>query len=486
MKVLVANRGEIAVRVLRTLREHGIPSVAVHSEVDAEAPFVWLADERVNLGEPRAYLDIERVVGAAKQTGATAIHPGYGFLAENADFAQACAQAGITFIGPSPEAIRAFGDKREARRLAEENKVPVVPGARACDSVEDAVRLADELGYPVLLKAAGGGGGKGMRKVTQASEVADAFGAASREAQAAFGDARLFIEKYIYPARHVEVQILGDGQRAIALGERECSLQRRYQKVIEEAPSAAITESTRQGLFEAATRLVSALGYSGAGTVEFLVGPDGKYYFLEVNTRLQVEHPITEMLTGLDLVEQQLRIARGEALPPVPAPRGHAIEARFNAEDAYAGFLPATGEVLMLEWPHWPRVRIDAGIVQGSVVSPHYDSMLAKIIAWDETREGARRRLVAALKATTVLGLVTNQTFLIELLERDFFTQGQTFTSTLEEQTWEAPAPPPYVEAIAARELARPAGKAAAGAADTDLYSPFQTLGGFRMGGLAS
>ncbi len=481
MKVLIANRGEIACRIAHTLQEMALPSVAIYSEVDAEAPHVFLADEAVCIGEPRAYLDLGKILAVAEQLGVSAIHPGYGFLSQNAAFAEACGEAGISFIGPSPEAMAALGDKRAARDAAVRAGVPVIPGAAECDDVAAAKRAAKEVGYPVLLKAAGGGGGKGMRRVQEEEGLAEAFAAAQREARAAFADDRLLVEKYVHPARHIEVQILGDGADAVALGERECSLQRRYQKVIEESPSLAISEATRVALCEAAVQLARAVGYASAGTVEFLVGPDGDFYFLEVNTRLQVEHPVTELVRGIDIVRAQLDVVAGGGLPRHSRPRGHAIEARLNAEDAYGGFLPATGRVLGLAWPQLPGVRIDAGIREGSEISPHYDSMLAKIIAWGTDREQARRRLCAALEATRVLGVVTNQSFLLDLLSRDFFIRGETYTTTIEAQTWQAPAPPEAVRELANRELARVQTSAAA-PADADAYSPWTTLGAFRMG----
>ncbi len=480
MKVLIANRGEIACRIARTLRAQGVASVAVHSDVDAEAPHVTLCDQAVGLGEPRAYLDIHKLLAAARATAATHVHPGYGFLSQSPTFARACAEAGLRFLGPSPEAMAALGDKRSSRRVAEEAGVPVIPGASRCDSVADAKNAAAEVGYPVLLKAAGGGGGKGMRRVGSEAELAEAFAAARREAKAGFDDDRLLVEKYVFPARHVEVQILGDGKDAVALGERECSLQRRYQKVLEESPSPGISDETRRALLGSAVALARAVGYQSAGTVEFLVGPDGKHYFLEVNTRLQVEHPVTELVSGLDIVRLQLDLDAGGSLPEAPRPRGHAIEARLNAEDAYGGFLPATGTIVGCEFPHAPGVRVDTGVRQGSVVTPHYDPMLAKIIAWGETREQARRRLIGALEETVVLGVVTNQRFLIELLERDFFVSGATYTSTLEEQRFVAPEVPAYARALAARELEKPA-VAPTTAGGGDAHSPWTTLGPLRL-----
>lgn len=483
MKVLVANRGEIACRVFCTLKQLGIPSVAVFTEPDAEAPHVWLADERYPLGEPRAYLNIEAVLGAARATGATAIHPGYGFLSENQEFAGACEAAGLTFIGPSVEAMRAFGDKRSARALAVAAGVPVVPGAEACDTVEEALKVSSAVGFPVLIKAAGGGGGKGMRRVEAASELEEAFLSAGREAKAAFNDDRLLVEKYVSSARHVEVQVLGDGKNSMVVGDRECSLQRRYQKVIEEAPCAAVSEEIRESLYQSAQALMKEVGYLGAGTVEFLVGPEGDHYFMEVNTRLQVEHPVTEMVTGIDLVAQQISLAHGGELPERPAQRGYAIEARLNAEDAYQGYLPQTGKLLMLEWPRLPFVRIDSGVEEGGEVSPHYDSMIAKVISWGETREEARLRLIAALESITLLGVVTNQSFLLDLLRAPFFESGETFTTTVESRTWSAPLVPELVVLAGEEQLqSRSGSPAAPSSGPGDRFSPWRSLGAFRMG----
>ena len=479
MRILIANRGEIACRLIAGIRELGHEAVAVFTDVDADAPHVKLADHAVGLGEPRAYLDIEKLVEAMKTSGAKAVHPGYGFVSQSAEFVEACDGAGVIFIGPSAKAMRALGDKRGSRQLAEAARVPVVPGDKSIEDPAAAKRIADTIGYPVLLKASGGGGGKGMRRVDEPEQIAEAFAAAQREAKASFGDDRMQIEKYVHPARHVEVQILGDGRRAIALGDRECSLQRRYQKIIEEGPSVAISDATRQQLHAAAVRLAEAAGYASAGTVEFIVGADGGFYFLEVNTRLQVEHPVTELITGFDIVRAQIELALGGSLPAhAPATRGHAIEARLNAEDPYRGFLPQTGKLLVCEWPRLPNVRVDAGVAQGSEVSPNYDSLLAKIIAYGATREEARGRLLAALRATVVLGVVTNQEFLIQLLESEAFSTAQTFTTTVETTTWPEPALPAYVDGLA-KAAAVPVRKSVQGGSDP--YSPWQSLGAFRM-----
>lgn len=480
MKVLVANRGEIACRVLRALREMGLPSVAVVAAGEEDEPHADLAGEVVAVPGPEAYLDPGAMVEAARRSGAQAIHPGYGFLSQSLAFARACRDAGIVFIGPSPEAMAALGDKRAARKTAEGLGIPVVPGARAVDSAAAAEQAAARVGYPVLLKAAGGGGGRGMRRVERADDLREAFEAARREARAAFGDDRLLLEKYVSPARHVEVQILADGREAVAVGDRECSLQRRYQKVIEEAPCAALSERTRGEIFEAAVKLARAVGYQSAGTVEFLLGPDGRAWFLEVNTRLQVEHPVTELVTGIDLVRAQIELAQGGKLPDPPPPRGHAIEARLNAEDPYRGFLPQTGKILGLHFPHLPGLRVDAGIREGSRVGARYDSLLAKLVAWGKDRETARRRLVEALRETVLLGIQTNQAFLLAVLESGMFVRGETFTTTLEATSWPEPPVPPEAEMAARRVLEAPVREEGGGR--RDAWSPWATMGPFRVG----
>ena len=482
VKIVVANRGEIACRIIATLREMGITAVALYTEPDADAPHVWLADEAINLGAPTAYLDPQRVVAAARGCGAHAVHPGYGFLSESTRFAEACGDAGLVFVGPSAAAMRALGDKHAARQQAQSLGIAVVPGTLPLGNLATAGSEANRLGYPVLLKAAGGGGGKGMRRVNGPGEMREAFVAAEREAMNAFHDGRLLLEKYVVPARHIEVQVLVDGKRTVALGERECSLQRRYQKLVEEAPAATISTTTRQQIVEAAVRLTQAAGYAGAGTVEFLVGPDGQPWFLEVNTRLQVEHPVTEMLTGLDIVRAQIEIALGGSAPEPVAPRGHAIEVRLNAEDPYRDFVPQTGRVEMLAFPQLPGVRGDAGVDAGSVISPHYDALLAKIIAWGANREQARCRLVAALRATTLLGVVTNQSFLLQLLEADFFKRAETCTTSVAEHPLVAPAIPDYARAAAERAFATREAATPAAAGRDDVYSPWRALGTFREG----
>jgi acetyl/propionyl-CoA carboxylase alpha subunit len=479
MKVLVANRGEIACRVFRTLKEMGIPSVAVHTDPDRDAPHVSLADEAVDLGPSDRYLSAEALIAAARKTGANAVHPGYGFLSQSAAFVRSCEAARLTFIGPSAESMEALGDKRSSRATAERLGVPVVPGAREVDDLRSAEAAAEKIGYPVLLKAAGGGGGRGMRRVDGRAQLAEAHAAARREAKAAFADDRLLLEKLIHPARHVEVQILGDGRDAVALGERECSLQRRYQKVVEEAPAVHAAEATRRAMAEAAVKLAREARYRSAGTVEFLLGPDGSFHFLEVNTRLQVEHPVTELVTGIDLVKAQLEIAMGMGLTQPTAPRGHAIEARLNAEDPYREFLPQTGPILMLHWPQRPGLRIDAGIREGQRITSDYDSLLAKIVAWGSDREQARHRLVEALRELVLLGTVTNQSFLLRILESEFFRKGETHTTTLETESWPEPKLPPAILAAAASWTAPP-GISNSGASAGP--GPWDTLGRFRVG----
>ena len=423
--VLVANRGEIACRVIRTLRRLGIRSVAVYTDPDATAPHVALADLAVHLGPAPAYLSADAVVGAARRAGAQAVHPGYGFLAENTAFAAACEAAGIVFVGPPSSAIEAMGDKIRAKQTVAKAGVPVVPGSdeQGSDGAglddEALARAVAEIGYPVLLKPSAGGGGKGMREVHRAGDLADAISSARREARGSFGDDTLLVERLVADPRHIEIQVLADAHgNAIHLGERECSLQRRHQKIIEEAPSPLLTEAQREAMGAAAVEAARAVGYVGAGTVEFIVGGDrpDEFFFMEMNTRLQVEHPVTEEIFGLDLVELQLRVAAGEP-EPWPAQRrarGHAIEARIYAEDPAAGFLPTGGRVLFAGWPD--GARVDAGIAAGSVVGSDYDPMLAKVIAHGADRAEALARLDAALASTAVLGLGTNTGFLRALL----------------------------------------------------------------------
>jgi 3-methylcrotonyl-CoA carboxylase alpha subunit len=441
-KILIANRGEIACRVIDTCRRMGVATVAVFSDADRGARHVAMADEAVHLGGPapaESYLRGEAIIAAAKATGAQGIHPGYGFLSENPDFVDAVEAAGLVFIGPSAKAIRAMGLKDAAKALMEKAGVPVVPGYHGAD--QDANHLAEEaarIGYPVLIKAVAGGGGKGMRRVDDPARFAEALESAQSEARTAFGNPAVLIEKYILQPRHIEVQVFGDGSRAVHLFERDCSLQRRHQKVIEEAPAPGMTPEMRAAMGEAAVRAAEAIGYSGAGTIEFIVDgsqglrPDG-FWFMEMNTRLQVEHPVTEAITGIDLVEWQLRVASGEPLPARQedlAIRGHSFEARLYAEDVPAGFLPATGTLAHLRFPD--GARIETGVRAGDKISPWYDPMIAKVVTHGATRAVALRALERALVDTEVAGSVTNLDFLIALTRHDGFRRGEVDTGLIE------------------------------------------------------
>lgn len=439
-KLLVVNRGEIARRIFLTCRELGIRSVAIYSEADAGAPWVRMADECYPLAGSAAvdtYLNQEAIFRIAKSAGVDAIHPGYGFLSENADFAAACAAHDICFVGPSPEAMRVMGSKAAARLLAEGAGVPVVPGVDGAQLSADELRAAaDAIGYPVLIKASAGGGGKGMRVVWSGDAFADALRAAQREAASAFGNDHVLIEKYFTEIHHVEIQILGDHfGNCLHLFERECSIQRRHQKIIEESPAPIVTDDNlRHAIAGAAVRLATAASYTNAGTVEFIVDDRGGFYFLEMNTRLQVEHPVTEMVTGLDLAAWQIRIAAGEALPYAQSDitqRGHAIECRLYAEDPANGFLPSIGEIACYERPSGPGVRVDDGIATGTAVSPYYDPMLAKVITWGYTRDEAIDKMVRALRDTIVLGVTTNIPYLLAILDEPHFRRGATSTSYL-------------------------------------------------------
>ncbi len=436
-KVLVANRGEIASRIFRTARALDIATVAVFSDVDSGAPYVQEADEAVRLpgaAPADTYLDHSRLLAAAASTGADAVHPGYGFLSENAEFARACLAAGLVFVGPSADVIERMGAKPVAKELMRQAGVPVLDGV-VVEPGDDAPGLAERLGYPLLVKATFGGGGRGMRVVESADEVVAAIESAQRGAQAAFGDGAVFLERLVRDPRHIEVQILGDQQgRVISLYERECSIQRRYQKIVEEAPSPAVDDALRANLGRAAVAAGEAIGYVGAGTVEFVLEPDGRFHFLEVNTRLQVEHPVTELITGLDLVELQFRIAEGEPLPRAAVDAtisGHAIEARLYAEDVSAGFLPATGTLHRFAVASATGVRVDAGVATGSVVTADYDPLLAKVIAYGATRDEARRRLARALQDARIHGVATNRGLLVEILREPYFIAGRIDTGYL-------------------------------------------------------
>lgn len=478
-KLLIANRGEIAVRVIRTAKALGYPTVAVYSDADTDAPHVLAADEAVRIGPATAaasYLNIDAILEAAAKTGADALHPGYGFLAENAEFARRCKEAGVVFVGPPESAISLMGDKVQAKRRMIEAGVPTAPGYQGTDqSLSILMSEAEKLGVPLLVKAVAGGGGRGMRMVREMSQLSDALETARSEATNAFGNGDLFLERLIEGARHVEIQVFADTHgNAIHLGERECSVQRRHQKVIEESPSPVVGPELRARMGEAAVAAAKAIDYVGAGTVEFLLDDDGKFYFLEMNTRLQVEHPVTEEVTGQDLVAWQLAVADGEALPLRQTEvelKGHSIEARIYAEDPYGGFLPQTGVVR-----HWapasgPGIRVDGGVRSSQSISPYYDPMIAKVIATGPNREVARRRLSLALRDSVMLGPITNRGFLRDVLHHETFVAGNVKTDALDgalgEELTRAPEPDALTWALAAVLLASshqgaPAGTVAA------------------------
>jgi acetyl-CoA carboxylase biotin carboxylase subunit len=439
-KVLVANRSEIALRIIRACQELGVPSVAVYSDADAEALHVRSADEAVHIGPPpagKSYLNIEALINAAKETGADAIHPGYGFLAENASFAAACEEAGLTYVGPSSEAIAKMGDKSAARRVAQKADVPVVPGSEEISSADHALEAAGEIGYPVMVKAASGGGGRGIRVAEDEEELRKAVQVAKQEAEKAFGDGSLYLEKLLVGPRHVEVQVMADHHgSAIHLYERECSMQRRRQKVLEEAPSPGISPETRDKMTAAAVRLTKEAGYTNAGTLEFLVDAEENFYFIEMNTRIQVEHPVTEMLTGVDLVKEQIQVAAGEPLSikqeDVPF-EGWAMEFRINAEDPDQDFMPSPGEVSALEVPGGPGVRVDSAIYQGYEIPPFYDSLVGKLIVWSLTRKEAIARARRALREYRIEGVKTTIPLHLRLLDDEAFRSGDYHTGYLEE-----------------------------------------------------
>jgi acetyl-CoA carboxylase biotin carboxylase subunit len=440
-KVLVANRGEIAVRIMRTLRQLGIGSVAVHHAIDASSRFVRDADEAVEIsGETPvgAYLDGAAIIAAAQATGADAIHPGFGFLSENAGFAQAVADAGITFVGPPVSAIRSMGDKITSKQLAVRAGVPTLPGSGgALTDVDDALEQAARIGYPILLKASAGGGGKGMRIARTPDQCREAFTQAASEALASFGDGRIFLERYVDRPRHIEVQILADSYgNVVHLGERECSIQRRYQKVVEEAPSPFVGPQLRAQLGEAAVALARQVGYTSAGTVEMVMDTEGQAYFLEMNTRLQVEHPVTELVTGIDIVAEQLRIASGGKLGFTQADvqlTGSAIECRVYAEDPYAGFVPAIGPLRLVRFPDQPGIRIDHGVTQGERITAAFDPMIAKVVGFGRSRDEALERIATALRHTVLLGTTTNTGFLLDVVTDPDFIAGATHTGFIDE-----------------------------------------------------
>ncbi len=502
--VLVANRGEIAVRIIRACRELGLRTVAVYSEADADALHPRLADARFPLGpaDPQeSYLHIGRLLDAARAGGADAVHPGYGFLAESAEFAAAVQEAGLAFIGPPPDVIARLGDKRAARRLAAATGVPVVPGFDEPDaSDERLVEAAGRVGFPLLVKAAGGGGGRGMRLVEQGEALPEALAASHREALAAFGSGALLLERYLPEIRHIEVQVLADrGGTVAALGERECSIQRRHQKIIEEAPSPFVTPELRSRLHAAAVQVARSAGYVNAGTVEFLVDPAGQWYFLEVNTRLQVEHPVTEAITGVDLVKAQIRIASGEPLDLGPvAPSGHAIECRILAEDPARAFSPTPGPIWVLEEPAGPGVRVDSGLRPGWRVPVAYDPLLSKVIVWDPTRQEAIARMAEALRRYVILGCRTNLVFLQDVIGHEAFQRGDTTTRFLERyfDGWHPNVPAPALAAAAALEAMgngppfhghavygqQAYGRDAVGGSSGGRADPWDTIGPWRQG----
>ncbi len=454
-KLLVANRGEIASRIFRTCELMGIEGVALTTP---QEPCPVHAEGR-ELKQVESYLSIEQVIQAAKDSQAEAIHPGYGFLSESPEFSRQCREQGIVFIGPGPEEMEALGDKAKAREVAKQLNIPVAEGTGPFENTKEIEEAIKKIGLPVMLKAAAGGGGKGMKRIESFHNLQDTIETSQRETFSAFGDQRIIVEKYVYPARHVEVQVFGDGKNAIALGERECSLQRRHQKIIEESPCVAIDENTRNKLFDASKSLIEAVGYKNAGTCEFLLDKNGGFYFLEVNARLQVEHPVTEMCTGLDLVKMQIEIAEGRDLPQQSSivRTGHAIELRLCAEDPWKDFMPSAGTVLKTRLPKETGIpntvlRIDSGI--GKQVSSQFDSLLAKIICHADTREQARQALISTLKNTVVLGVETNQAFLLHLLEMEEFKTSKTFTTTIDEMQFPK-RPLPDVLVLTAGAIAR-------------------------------
>ena len=437
-KILIANRGEIALRILRAAQELGIRTVIAYSTADENSLPVLLADESICIGpppSPKSYLNVRNLLSAATLSGVEAIHPGYGFLSENANFAEKCEEHNIKFIGPTPETIRSIGDKASARKIAQETKVPVVPGSNAINSLDEAKSFAEEIKYPVILKASAGGGGRGMRIVHNSSELEKQLANAQKEAGAAFGNSEVYMEKFLEAPRHVEIQIFGDGEgNVIHFFDRDCSIQRRYQKVLEEAP-ANIDNRLRQKIATAAVRLTSHLKYRGAGTCEFLVDSNSNFYFGEMNTRIQVEHPVTEMITRFDLVQEQFQVAAGEGLSLAQKEvriNGHAIEVRINAEDPDSDFRPSAGTLGDVYWPGGPGIRVDSHIYQGYRIPPNYDSLLAKIIAWAPTRAMAIARMERALKETVIDGVKTTIPFHLKVLSNDSYKQGDVYTNFIQ------------------------------------------------------
>jgi acetyl-CoA carboxylase biotin carboxylase subunit len=500
-RVLIANRGEIAVRIARGLRELGIESVAVHSEIDARCAHVLAADHAVLLGGNTAaesYLDIGKVIAAAKSSGAEAIHPGYGFLSENAAFARAVRDAGLVFVGPNPEAMERLGGKKAAREEAIAAGVPVIPGTEQDVGDAGLIEVAKKIGMPVMVKASAGGGGRGMRLVEREQDLAEALMASRREAKASFGDDRMILERAVFPARHIEIQLIGDRHgNVVSLHERECSVQRRNQKVLEEAPSAVVDEALRQRMGECAVALAKRVGYDNAGTAEFLLDDHGNFYFLEVNTRLQVEHPVTELVTGVDLVHLQMHVAAGGKLTDLLAgkdlrPRGHAIEARICAESPENGYLPAAGLLRLVREAEGPGIRIDSGVYTGWEVPPFYDSMLAKLIVWAPDRATACQRLSQALRDTAYLGIPTNVDFLRRIVDDTAFRHARLRTDMLRlrPELADGPKEPPEDLALAAAVLCQAVAPRAGSSSSNGSNgngggqgstAPWQDLAGFRL-----
>jgi len=496
-KILVANRGEIALRVMKACREMGVLTVAVYSTSDKGSLHVQFADEAVCIGSPpplESYLNIERIIATAKQVGADAVHPGYGFLAENSNFARRCAEENITFIGPNHEAMRLLGNKVESRKTMVKAGVPVIPGMMGgCTETSTLVNEAIKMGFPVLVKAAGGGGGKGMRIVRDGRELEESLSACMREAKTAFGDETIYLEKYIERSRHIEFQILADTHgNVVHLFERECSVQRRYQKIVEETPSVALDDALRAEMGSVAVQVAKTAGYTNAGTVEFLLDQAGTFYFLEVNARVQVEHPITEAVVGIDIVKQQIRMASGEKLSLRQEDlrqRGHAIECRIYAEDPENDFLPCAGKILFLKEPAGPGIRCDSGIWTGCEVSVHYDPILSKLVAWDETREQARRRMASALRQYVILGIRTTTSFLADVMEHPAFAEGRTHTGFIPEHFahWKPPEVDPEelnMALMAAAALNKIGAGAKLVAAAKETFSPWRTSSRWRIAGI--
>ena len=491
-KILVANRGEIARRIIRACQEMNIPTVAVYSEADRHALHVLEADEAVPIGPPpplESYLNMDAIIAAAQQTGCDAIHPGYGFLSENPVFARKCRDAGLVFIGPTPEAMELVGNKLRARQTVLQHGVPVTPGmeSHAAD-FQEIRQFARKIGYPIMLKAAAGGGGKGMRVVHSEDELQHALEASQREALSAFGDDTVYLEKFIEKPRHVEIQVLADTHgNAVHVFERECSIQRRHQKIIEESPSPALDEPLRQQMGEAALKVIQAVGYTNAGTVEFLLDENRNFYFLEVNARIQVEHPVTELISGIDLVKQQIRIASGETLPFTQddlMQRGHALECRIYAEDPENNFLPSIGTLQFVQEPVGPGIRIDSGIYSGMEVTHYYDPILSKIIVWDETRQGAINKMIRALQQYIILGVKTPIPFLIEVLNHPEFRAGNLSTRFIDDYfpQWRLSfsAEELAIGIAAAKMLQKPQTRQPGGNQRT-VHNPWQTLGHWEL-----